>query len=103
MAGKVTGTRVAIVGMGGVFPGASTPGGLWEVVRDGRCVAREVPPGRWGIDPRSALARTPGEVDRVSSLRVANARIAYSARGALAEANTPGWLTRFFNSPLMPF
>ena len=40
---------------------------------------------------------------RVSSLRVANARIAYSARGALAEANTPGWLTRFFNSPLMPF
>ena len=41
--------------------------------------------------------------NRVSSLRVANARIAYSARGALAEANTPGWLTRFFNSPLMPF
>jgi len=41
--------------------------------------------------------------NRVSSLRVANARIAYSARGALAEANQPGWLTRFFNSPLMPF
>lgn len=41
--------------------------------------------------------------NRVSSLRVANARIAYSARGALADANTPGWLTRFFNSPLMPF
>lgn len=41
--------------------------------------------------------------NRVSSLRVANARIAYSARGALADANSPGWLTRFFNSPLMPF
>ncbi len=41
--------------------------------------------------------------NRVSSLRVANARIAYSARGALAEANQPGWLTRFFNSPLLPF
>jgi len=41
--------------------------------------------------------------NRVSSLRVANARIAYSARGALADANQPGWLTRFFNSPLMPF
>lgn len=39
----------------------------------------------------------------VSSLRVANARIAYSANGALADANKPGWLTRFFNSPLMPF
>ena len=33
---------------------------------------------------------------------VANARIAYSARGALAEANTPGWLTRFFTHPLFP-
>ncbi|WP_312486785.1 flagellar basal body L-ring protein FlgH [Massilia timonae] len=41
--------------------------------------------------------------NRVSSLRVANARIAYSARGALAEANQPGWLTRFFNSPWLPF
>jgi flagellar L-ring protein precursor FlgH len=41
--------------------------------------------------------------NQVSSLRVANARIAYSARGALADANSPGWATRFFNSPLMPF
>lgn len=41
--------------------------------------------------------------NRVSSLRVANARIAYSAKGALADANSPGWLTRFFVSPLMPF
>jgi flagellar L-ring protein precursor FlgH len=40
--------------------------------------------------------------NQVSSLRVANARIAYSAQGALADANKPGWLTRFFNSPLMP-
>jgi len=47
-----------------------------------------------------------GDIDadnQVSSLRVANARIAYSAQGALADANTPGWLTRFFNGPLMPF
>jgi flagellar L-ring protein precursor FlgH len=41
--------------------------------------------------------------NQVSSLRVANARIAYSAQGALADANTPGWLTRFFSGPLMPF
>ncbi|MFC0250567.1 flagellar basal body L-ring protein FlgH [Massilia consociata] len=41
--------------------------------------------------------------NQVSSLRVANARIAYSGKGALADANAPGWLTRFFNSPLMPF
>ncbi|WP_317204943.1 flagellar basal body L-ring protein FlgH [Janthinobacterium sp.] len=41
--------------------------------------------------------------NQVSSLRIANARIAYSAQGTLAEANTPGWLTRFFVGPWMPF
>jgi flagellar L-ring protein precursor FlgH len=39
----------------------------------------------------------------VSSLRVANARIAFSGQGSLAEANAPGWLIRFFTGPLMPF
>jgi flagellar L-ring protein precursor FlgH len=41
--------------------------------------------------------------NQVSSLRVANARISYSAQGALADANAPGWLTRFFVGPWMPF
>jgi flagellar L-ring protein precursor FlgH len=41
--------------------------------------------------------------NQVSSLRVANARIAYSGQGSLADANQPGWLTRFFTGPLMPF
>jgi flagellar L-ring protein FlgH len=48
----------------------------------------------------------PADIDsenQVSSLRVANARIAYSGQGTLADANTPGWLTRFFTGPLMPF
>ena len=40
--------------------------------------------------------------NRVSSQRVANARIAYSGQGALADANSAGWLTRFFASPWMP-
>jgi len=41
--------------------------------------------------------------NQVSSLRVANAQIAYSGQGTLADANSPGWLTRFFTGPLMPF
>lgn len=41
--------------------------------------------------------------NRVSSQRIANARIAYSGRGPTQDANTPGWLTRFFNSAWMPF
>ena len=39
----------------------------------------------------------------VSSQRIANARIAYGAQGTLADTNQPGWLTRFFLGPLMPF
>lgn len=41
--------------------------------------------------------------NQVSSLRVANARIVYTGRGTLADANNAGWLTRFFISPWMPF
>jgi flagellar L-ring protein precursor FlgH len=41
--------------------------------------------------------------NQVSSQRIANARIAYSAQGTLAESQQAGWLTRFFNGPLMPF
>lgn len=39
----------------------------------------------------------------LSSLRIANARIVYSGRGALAETHRQGWLTSFFNSAWMPF
>ncbi|WP_077033533.1 flagellar basal body L-ring protein FlgH [Pelomonas sp. KK5] len=41
--------------------------------------------------------------NRVSSQRIANARIVYAGQGTLADANSPGWLTRFFASPWMPF
>lgn len=39
----------------------------------------------------------------VSSQRIANAQIAYTGVGELAEANQMGWISRFFLSPLWPF
>jgi flagellar L-ring protein precursor FlgH len=39
----------------------------------------------------------------VPSAKVANASITYAGRGALADANAPGWLARFFMSPKLPF
>lgn len=39
----------------------------------------------------------------IPSTRVADARIAYGGAGALNESNKPGWLSRFFMSPLLPF
>lgn len=47
-----------------------------------------------------------GDVDaqnRVSSQRIANAKISYTGRGALANANDAGWLTKFFVHPFSPF
>ncbi|GAA0758986.1 flagellar basal body L-ring protein FlgH [Ideonella azotifigens] len=41
--------------------------------------------------------------NRVSSQRLAEARIAYAGSGALADTNNAGWLSRFFASPWMPF
>lgn len=38
----------------------------------------------------------------VVSNRVADARITYSGKGSVANANKPGWLARFFMSPLWP-
>lgn len=39
----------------------------------------------------------------ITSDRIADARIEYVGRGALADANAQGWLSRFFNSPWFPF
>ena len=44
-----------------------------------------------------------GQDNVVPSTRVADARISYTGRGTLADANTRGWLSRFFNSKWMPF
>lgn len=39
----------------------------------------------------------------VMSTKMANARIAYSGTGELANNASAGWLTRFFNNPIWPF
>jgi len=39
----------------------------------------------------------------ILSSKVADAQIAYGGRGAMAQANAMGWLSRFFNSRLSPY
>ncbi len=39
----------------------------------------------------------------IASSRVADARIVYGGRGPVAQSNAMGWLSRFFNSALVPF
>jgi flagellar L-ring protein precursor FlgH len=47
----------------------------------------------------SILRRT----TRYPSAKVASARFSYVGKGAINDANTQGWLSRFFNSPWTPF
>jgi len=44
-----------------------------------------------------------GTDNTVLSTQVADARITYSGRGAIADSNAMGWAARFFNSPWWPF
>jgi flagellar L-ring protein FlgH len=39
----------------------------------------------------------------IPSLKVGSAKISYGGKGALADVNAQGWLSRFFNSPWTPF
>ncbi|HZF97735.1 MAG TPA: flagellar basal body L-ring protein FlgH [Pseudoxanthomonas sp.] len=43
-----------------------------------------------------------GPDNAIASSKVADARIAYGGRGAIAQSNSMGWLGRFFNSPIYP-
>lgn len=60
---------IAIVGVGGVFPGARDSRAFWELLRDGRSAARPAPPGRWTLDPSRCQGTAHGQVDRVVSSR----------------------------------
>ena len=63
------GGRIAIVAMGGLFPSAPSPAHLWAHILAGVDAAREVPPGRWLLDPRDAYDPAIARPDRVYSLR----------------------------------
>ncbi len=44
-----------------------------------------------------------GPANTVPSTKIADATITYTGKGALADSNRQGWLSRFFNSPWFPF
>lgn len=52
--------RVAIVGRGGVFPGAHTLADFWKNIAEGLDCGRPVPPTRWSLRPEWAISDAPG-------------------------------------------
>ncbi len=56
---------IAIVGMGGVFPGARTLEEFWRIVERGIDTSKSVPPGRWILDSREIQSTEVNAPDRV--------------------------------------
>lgn len=61
--------RVAIVGIGGVFPGAPDPDRFWANIAAGIDATSAVPEGRWALDPAEAYDPTVATADKVYATR----------------------------------
>ena len=60
---------IAIVGLGGIFPGSPTLEAFWENLRTARDTAREVPEGRWSLRPEEVLDARGPMPDKVYTTR----------------------------------
>ncbi len=66
MSGKRAFTEpVAIVGVGGIFPGARSLDVFWNIIARGEDTNRPVPEGRWILNPAEIQHPTAGTPDRV--------------------------------------
>ena len=61
--------RVAIVGIGGAFPGAPDLDRFWANIVGAEDATREVPPGRWPLEAADAYDPRVGAPDRVYATR----------------------------------
>ena len=87
--GRITVTITEVYPNGNLF----VSGDKWITLNQGREYVRIT-----GIVRRQDILPD----NTIESMRVADAQIVYSGKGALAEANQVGWLSRFFMSPLWP-
>jgi acyl transferase domain-containing protein/3-hydroxymyristoyl/3-hydroxydecanoyl-(acyl carrier protein) dehydratase len=63
------GKSVAIVGVGGLFPGAPTLADFWDNILGNVSSARRPPKGRWLLEPEDLFEATVGAADKVYSLQ----------------------------------
>ncbi|MBL0226310.1 MAG: type I polyketide synthase [Geobacteraceae bacterium] len=62
-----SGSSVAIVGIGGIFPDAPDLDSFWNCIRNGRSTSRQVPEGRWLMPAEAAFSPEAGAADHVYS------------------------------------
>src|SRR5262245_43856195 len=66
---SVTFSPIAVVGVGGVLPGAADLDGLWANLAAGVDAAGDVPAGRWLLDPAECFQRGGPAPDKVYCTR----------------------------------
>lgn len=60
---------IAIVAIGGFFPGADGLNGFWDLIQSGRSASQVIPPHRWPVPPESILNADAPVADRTRSIR----------------------------------
>ncbi|MDD5208669.1 MAG: beta-ketoacyl synthase N-terminal-like domain-containing protein [Elusimicrobiales bacterium] len=60
---------IAIVGAGGIFPGAPDLARFWKNISEGTCSAKDAPAGRWSLSPADVFDPRKGAPDKVYSLK----------------------------------
>jgi len=58
---------VAIVGIGGVFPGSETLVDFWDHISNGRQISERIGENRWPLDVDAVYDQTVGKADKVYS------------------------------------
>ncbi len=60
---------IAVVGVGGIFPGSRDLDQFWELIRSGKSAAREIPDARWPKPAKAYQDPVYGKPDRTPSTR----------------------------------
>jgi len=60
---------IAVVGLGGIFPGAPDLERFWRNISEGVCSAKDAPPGRWALRGKDVFDPQKGAPDKVYSLK----------------------------------
>ncbi|HEY1379255.1 MAG TPA: beta-ketoacyl synthase N-terminal-like domain-containing protein, partial [Gemmataceae bacterium] len=61
--------RIAVVSAAALVPGADGPAAFWDSILNRTDASREVPPGRWPLDPATVYAPGGPQPDKAYSLR----------------------------------
>ncbi|WP_461041797.1 beta-ketoacyl synthase N-terminal-like domain-containing protein [Spirosoma harenae] len=64
-----TGEKIAVVGLGALFPGANTPDQFWEKLVANKSAIRQATEADFGIDPALFFSKAKGKLDTCYSLR----------------------------------